>query len=656
MVLPFPPSAGPGLPDLGGLPGMPGLEPPQTPSEPGLALFSLLPPELLTSSYGTPMRGYPRPQSPPPDEGTLQLRIQQVKNLWAERDRRMDEDEDLYYMVEAERTPGAVIRNIPRVVVDKVAAMVGGQVPIITVIAPSAQLDDLRERSEDLCRHMRDEWDRRWQDSGFTSLNHAMAFYLALRGWVAARTTYDPYVEADEIPVELWLFDPRNVYPMPGRRGWRFVVHVQHSTVSEVLDEWPEAEPELGGRELDEQVEVAAYYDRDYHALFIDNKLIRPATPHGYGFLPWTIRISGGTPSRGTNRTGGSTEWTKHVGPSIFHGAREAIKRLDSLYTQLSTIVETASNPPVVMRWDQTRGQAEPISLEPGATNYIFPSESIEILRAAPLPTDLAPLLNGLNSDVERGTIPDVLWGTMGSESGFAIALQSGAARDALYGVVTALQSAWEDIFRKSLTLIRDLHYQPVGIVVRDANGNWVSGETVSPQDIAKVGTKVKVQFKDVSPQDKFRMAQLGIALADKQLISKETAREDYLGIENARKENAKIIQELPYQDPEFMRGFLVPYMLFKTDPEMFALWMAMQRFKQASSPPTPPPGAAPPEPSGVPPFPGVPPTVAPAPMGPELFDAMAQAAASAAGGADQRREEGLPGIGGIFPGGLGVT
>lgn len=637
MVLPIPPM-GPGGP--GG-----------PPTEPGLALFQLLPPELLQTLAGIPVEGQVRREEPEaPDEQTLKQRIDDVKALWSERDVRMDEDEDLYHMVEADEHPEAVIRNIPYVTVEKVANMLGAQTPIISLIAPDQRFQDTAQRVEDMLRHYRMEWDREWQASGHTSLEHSIFHYLSLRGWLTIRTTYDPHASPQEPVVRLDVIDPRNVYPMPGTRGYRYVAHIQHVTVSEALDEWPEARELLAGKQLDDRVELKAYYDREYHAVFIDDSAVKPPTPHHMGFLPWTIRISGGTPSRGTNRTGGSTDWTRNVGPSIFHGARHAIKRLNVLFSQLSDVVAMASNPPKIFKYDQMRGDPEPIEVGPGATNYIFPTESVEVIRNAPQPSDVAPLLNGLTEDVFMGTIPKILWGGVdGDQSGFAIALSTGAARDALYGVITAAQSAWEDIYAKTLTIVRDIHQRPVGIVTRDQNGNWVGGAMISPEEISNVGTKVKVEYRDVSPQDMMQMAQLAVMLTERNLISMETAREEYLRIENSAKEHAKIVSEMPYQDPELMKGFMVPYMLAKTDPEGFQLWLALQRHKEMQMQAMPPPA-----PPGVLPLGGAP-GMLPPQMGPNPMDFLQQAMGAAAGGADMRREEGVSGFGGLIPGGLGV-
>lgn len=186
--------------------------------------------------------------------------------------------------------------------------------------------------------------------------------------------------------------------------------------------------------------------------------------------------------------------------------------------------------------------------------------------------------------------------------------------------------------------------------------GDWVGGETVTGKDIALVGTRTVVRFRDITPKDRIQQAQVALALTKEKLISMETAREDYLGLENPTQENQRVINSLIYQDPGIMKELMVPLSLYHNDPELFEIWATMmvnklreqiqqqqeqqmQQAQQASAAAAGSiPGAA-----GMPPVPGMPPTPAPAPMGPIPFDGMAHAQASSQGAAGMLRQPGMP-------------
>jgi hypothetical protein len=139
--------------------------------------------------------------------------------------------------------------------------------------------------------------------------------------------------------------------------------------------------------------------------------------------------------------------------------------------------------------------------------------------------------------------------------------------------------------------------------------------------------------------------------------------------VDNPEEENQRVLNEMIYRDDQILKDVLNPLSLYKHSPELFEVWLAMQRFhrfeeekakfeaEQAAMmgpPPMGPPGpGGPPGPPGAPPMPGVPPGMLPAPMGPEMFDPMMQAQMSAAGGVGMEAPPGISGIGGQIPGGM---
>ncbi len=619
-----------------------------------------LPPELL----GPEREAAPPPQDevPPPIEpGKVLERIERAVSFWSERDSRMDEDYGLYKMaVELSGVdPGlegeVVVRNIPYTVVQKAASVLSARFPSLSLVAPSEDLRRTAEKVEDLLRWCWEEWDRAWRRRLHPSLLYDLAHFLALRGWAAARLSYDPDLSP---PVVLELVDPRTVYPVFGSRGLRYVAVRRRQLVAEVLEEWGEdAASVVGDREEDESVVVEAYYDKDYHAVLVDGVFVKPPTPHGLGVCPWVIAISGGTPVRFVE--GDPSSWTAEVGVSLFHGVKQAYRQVNKLLSQLATEVARMANPALLYFVDPDEtDEPREISLSPGAINYLIaPKERVDVIRTSPNPADLGPLMQSLLDDLARGSLPPVLWGMgAGEQSGFAITMLSGSARDALQPLVLAIESFVEGVSEMALRLLRDLHQGGLGPVVRDRSGRWVYGAPVTVEEIAAVGGQVIARYRDLTPRDRAAMAQIGAMLAEKRLVSMRTVREEYLGIENPDQENERILEELIFTDQELMKEYLVPLSLARFDPELFQVWLArearkrleakkqeeesrvrMERLSAIHGPEVGPPGQAPHP--GVPPVPGMPPQPAPPEFGPEVFDALRRAMGASRGPTGQGPE-----------------
>lgn len=643
-----PPGGGPG----GGL----------TPAAPFLALpRHLFLPDLVRAT-GTPQKRRQR-KKPPKIEEILSL-AHELEEFWKPRDHRMDRDYELYRMAQAEAHDGTdelIVRNTAYVTVEKVASMLGAQIPNQDVIPPHDSIRKIAQKQENLLRWLWEDWSLKWQRQLHGWLQRDLAHFACLRGWIAARVTYDPEAPQGENPIVLYPVDPRYIYPRLGSRGITAVIHRYRATYHEILDDWPEVRRKIKDPGPNERLDVIAYYDDTYHAVIVDNEWIKKPTEHNYGFLPWAIATTNGAPIRASNLYGktDTQDWVADVGPSIFHGARHAIRQINRILTQLANSIAESANPALAVYLNpERREKPEELVLEPGAVNYLWTDERVEPIRKSPLPSDVQPVLEILLRDIEQATIPPVLFGAAGADqSGFAIALLSGAAKDATAGVIRALEQIYTDINERALTLLRDLHRGEIGYVVLDRRGNWIGGETITSEEIQLVGVKTKVRFRDITPKDRMQLAQLGIALVKEQLISPETARDEYLGIEDPAREHERVVNSLIYQDEEIVKELLVPLSLYRNDPELFTLWATMmvnkiwqaleqqrkQEQAQMGPPDAPPGGPSVPGLAGIPPMPGMPPTPAPAQFGAAPFDPMMHAGASAAGGVGLQAPPGVP-------------
>lgn len=590
------------------------------------------------------------PRRKKPSREKIQALIQRATDFWSLRDVRMDEDLALYRMTKVPEGEGeVVIRNIPWVLVEKASSILSKQMPSIDAVPPENRLRGAAQAIEDFLRYAWEVWDRRWMQGLHGPLLRDMAHFLCLRGWVTVRIAYNADAPAGELPVDLYVCDPRQVYPQLGANGLRYVIHRYWATVGEVLDEWPEAEKVLKERDEDQVVEVIAYYDDWWHYLEVDGEEVKPPTAHGYGFVPWIVATGLGAPIRATTKD--QLHWTREVGVSLFHGIRRAYEQLNKVVSQLATEVARVANPPTVYYYDPARpDNPQPIKLSAGATNFLyFDRERVEVLQVTPNPANAAPVINALMEDIEKGGLPGVLWG-VGSGSGFALTLQTDAAMDTLHPLSRVLEQVVEQINQRALELIRDVHDGPVGYLVRDPlTGKLVSGQEITPDMISAAGTRTVVRFRKIAPRDRVQMAQLAALLTDKKLISLETARDEFLGLDNPQRENERVLADLAYLDPEVTREVLVPWALARTDPQLYELWRQAKLRKElegrkkdssalAVPAPSPPQPAPPPAPQAPPPE-VLPPQLA------ALMDMLRHSQASIAGGQGEMAPPGVPGV-----------
>jgi hypothetical protein len=594
-----------------------------------------------------------KPKRKKPNLDDLRDKADKIVEFYQLRDSRMDEDLSLYRLTEEEGTTDGeiILKNTPFVVVEKAANMIATQTPSIQVIPPDEDASEAAQKIEDFLRWSGDQWNKVGRKTLNGTMRHDMAHFLCLRGWVAARIWYDSEEEdadPNELPIRLKLYDPRQVYPKVGDKNLQYVVHRYWTTYGELVDEWPDSEKDFEEVNPNDFVEVTAYYDDWYHAVWTEEADIKKVTEHEYGFIPWIINIGNSSPIRATTQN--QSSWVREHGVSIFHGIKGSYKQLNKVLSQLATQVAASANPPSVYYYDPTMNKTPtPLDYTAGTTNFLlYDRERVDPLKLTPSPVETGPLIDALLDDQQKGSLPSILWGQGGSESGWNTSILTDAAQDQLSPIIDAMIDTFEQVNEYTLRLIRDLHDGDIGFWVTGEDGKKRGGVTLSAEDIEQVGVFTEVAYRDISPKDRASMAQIAAMLVDKKLISMETAREEYLMLENPERENQRVLTDLIYQDEDLIKKGLVPAALAQANSDIFGFYMMMkqQELAQSGQPPQPPPPGGPP---GMPPpqAPGLPPTAQP-PIGQPGANPLMQSLGSAIGGASAGGPPGI--LGGPMP------
>jgi hypothetical protein len=663
----------PVMPDLSGMSGLPGM-PPASPTplvdaatgDPSAmaALEYILNQVMQDDAFAEQGVFVPekpkKPKRKAPSIEDIQRKADRAVSRWLPRDQRMDEDLLLYRLTQSTEGEGEVVtKNTPAIVVDKAAAMLASQTPVIRIIAPHPEAKESAQKVEDFLRWSWVQWNKTSRRSLKGALSYSMAHYLCLRGWITMRIEYDDTVAEYKNPIKLRLFDPRSVYPMESDNDLAYVIHKSWMTYQELRDEWEEAASKYADQEDDDPVEVIEFYDSWWHCVMVDGEAVVPVKEHGYGFVPWIITTGAGSPIRITPRD--QQQWPRDVGVSIFHSIRASSKSLDKILSQLATQVANAANPPTIYYYDPIlNASPQPLDYTPGTTNYLlYDRERVDPLNLSPIPTNVQPLMDSLIDDISRGSLHPVLWGQGGTASGFSLSFLTDAAKDQLFPIIDGMQDAMMQTNEFELQLIRDLHDTEIGFWVKGRDGQKLGGVTITPEEVEEVGCENEVIYRNVAPKDLPILAQMASMLTKDGLLDRETAIEDYLLKDNPQQIIQRSMEDAALMDPDLMKKGIIPALLLQDNPEMGKLYLAMHlaeimgKNNQNSSPDASGGGGLPPGilPTGAPQGPGLPPQVMPPIMQPGA-DLLGQSIGSSAGGMGLGLPQGIGG-GGALPLGL---
>lgn len=498
----------------------------------------------------------------------------------------------------------SVLSNDGAIIVRKLAAMVGSQEPRTNIIASPA-FKEQAERTEDLIRAARFEMQLRHAQGARAPLSYDEAQSIFLRGWVAGRILLnDTPDETDSFLWDYTLFDPMQVYPRYSRKDLYRVSTITETTVGELLADWgKEAEKLYGDSEESEKLKLYGYYDREQMAVATEKGWLKKPTKHGYPFgVPWVITLGPGAFYRATAND--TANYTKFVGQGILDIVRGQIRNEEKVLTMLHTLVAKEAEPPVVL-YTNAEGETVELDLRSGGRNILSSTDKLDLLRVGPRLDDLKILADSYRSRVERGTIPSILFGDNAANlTGFLANVLQGSARDLLFPYLRALETYYTLLYRKMLSLFVEFGTD-MDVVTTDRTGQQLGGVKVTKLEVEALNRpKIVVAYRDITPKDKAANVQMAVALKRDNLLSAETAREEYLEIDNPVAEGTKVLGELAYMDQSVIK-FASAIALQKqaqslgfTLQDLAAIVQQIQTAMQAAPTPGAPPGGAAPPPA----------------------------------------------------------
>ena len=268
-------------------------------------------------------------------------RIKKDETLKSELFTRMDEDLALYNL-EPYEMKDFTGKKVPRVdnvtlpdikiFADRVLSVTGGAMPQIKI--KSQQLDDTaRQNVKNFLYGAFDNANEILSAKQMVPLHNALAWYGAIRGWVADRVVV--YTDSKgRLRVDILPIDPRYMWYGKGSKGLRWAAHQTVRDAEEIMDEYGD-EPGANKANLEglsgDAINVLDYWDKNENIVYADSKEIFTQA-NKFLYVPYNIQPCASRPSDG------KTDWRKRFGDSIFAAVRDVNTARNKTATVLQTL------------------------------------------------------------------------------------------------------------------------------------------------------------------------------------------------------------------------------------------------------------------------------------------------------------------------------
>ncbi len=254
-----------------------------------------------------------------------------------------------------------------------------------------------------------------------------------------------------------------------------------------------------------------------------------------------------------------SRDWQMRWGESFIAANRQMYDHENTIWSLLAEIMRTQSFPNLLnitrsgsasVRTEDVRGHGQVIPLKQGDT--------LDLLRNAAAPSEVFQLLDMIRVQKQKGSLPDIVFGSVPVElSGFAIAQLMAAIRFKVAPYLEVKDATMGDITTSLLEQYRDgdgtKAFPPVTLMTVDPKalrkGEFYV-EDFKPSDVPDT-TFVEVDTPITSALDKTQQIIFARqALEQPQLLSRETLWDGILEVQDAEQEKVRIAEDMLESNP----------------------------------------------------------------------------------------------------------
>ena len=201
-------------------------------------------------------------------------------------------------------------------------------------------------------------------------------------------------------------------------------------------------------------------------------------------------------------------------------------------------------------------------------------------------------MAGGFQDQINKGGFMPSLFGdSTGTSSGFQGYLAMGSAKDVETPYLKALEIYYTVLYRRMVQLYINFGADELTFYgVSAKSGQIVSGMTITPEELSQIGPNITVRFKNNTLQDQITMAQTADLLARDKVLSLETVRGEWLGVDDPTLENRKVLSEMIFMDANVTKALAQANALALNDPQVTQAIQSQQQQGPAGGPI--PPGA----------------------------------------------------------------
>ncbi len=558
----------------------------------------------------------------------LDARIAALTSFWKPRNDAFDEFEDIAFLEgfkadSSEEGVQTVISPEPQMFVKMMVGLLTSKAPQIRFIPPE-ETDIEKQKAnarENVCQGIR-VTNNYMQDS---SIERLLAWCGVVYGWLVTKTVFNAGAIPGQIPFLLQNVNPKFVYPKFGKLGLIYVAEIYERTVGDVADEWPKFADKLGDNPDDTQNYIE-YWDRDFKWVkFGDTELLK-ATPHKYGFIPYSFGFAERTPIEDKDKV-------DKIGLSMLYGAKAIWQQQNKLLSQIATYIHKYVNDS--WKYYTEEGKALPWKIKP---NHVYPmkmtptgKEDLVPLTRGNVPPDAEGLMKEYQRMSELALLPGTAYGlSMNQTTGYAISMLTQGAILKLVEVQEAIENCLAKSYQNLVKLIvlfgGNQEYKLWGVAGTDKT----KFSLTFTADQFEADPMIQVSLQAVQEQEKMQRWNRAFQVKQSALLSDYSIIDQILELPNPELEEKRmIIQQARQEIPEVKQAYAMKYIQESGDQVLIQSFTEYMN-KQNQPPAQPPMGApaGPPSPEGPPqgPPPGLeqglppqgPPQGPPGPIGPD--------------------------------------
>lgn len=488
-----------------------------------------------------------------------------LESYWNLRNEQMRIDREIINLIQPTQTTKQVkwISNEPKVFFDTSRALVSTNAPKFRLpmsINPEAEEKQKMNKAERLCIGIYRTLNGRESARGEGDWLWNLAYWVLL-GWWSVLTYVRKSDNGIEFIADIW--DPMTVYPQWD--GDKMVTCVRTYTTDKITamamasdliargSRGAFKEPSKNG-----DIKVINWWKNDrgkiYNAILINGESVKPVTlQKKMRRIPIHVGAVG-SPDRIT------PNWEERRGESIIAPDRNMYEYLNSILSLRATILAETAYPNIITK---TRSGMPALTQEQigqgyGQVSAIKLEDQIEILKHAATPADADALLNYIGQQIQKGSVPNSVYGSIPFEiSGFALSQLLAAVKYKLGPYLSAMQAITSGVFSDFLFQYKIGKFGKITLSTEnpfDLKRGMTYIEEFSTDDVPE-NIFVEVTIPITSTFDKTQaILNARQSLTPPQLFSRETLWEADLDVQDTEQEYQRIRQDQVLNDPFVMQ------------------------------------------------------------------------------------------------------